>query len=117
MLDIGHPKDVNIFSEVIPLLHKKGHTVKIYARVKENTEKLLNEYGFDYELGNYYSSMAGKAFGIIANDILLYKISQKFKPDLFVSPGSPYAAHVSKLLGKNHIAFPDTEIASIVSKI
>ena len=117
MLDIGHPKDVNIFSEVIPLLHKKGHSVKIYARVKENAEKLLNEYDFDYELGKYYSGMTGKAFGIITNDLILYNISRKFKPDVFVSPGSPYAAHVSKLLGKKHIAFPDTEIANIVSKI
>lgn len=117
MLDIGHPKDVNIFSNVILLLQDMGHEVKIYARVKENTQKLLDESGFDYELGKYYHSMAGKIFGIAANDILLYQISKKFKPDIFVSPGSPYAAHVSKILRKKHISFPDTEIANIVSKI
>ena len=117
LLDIGHPKDVNIFKEVIPILKGKGHEVKIYARVKENTRKLLEDYGFDYELGKYYHTMGGKAFGIISNDLHLYNISRNFKPDIFVSPGSPYAAHVSKLVGKKHIAFPDTEIASLVSKI
>lgn len=117
LFDIGHPKDVNIFKGVIPLLQNKGHEVKIYARVKENTRKLLEDYGFDYGLGKYYHTMAGKGFGILTNDIHLYNICKGFKPDLFVSPGSPYAAHVSKLMGKKHISFPDTEIAGLVSKI
>ncbi|WMW25438.1 DUF354 domain-containing protein [Methanolobus sediminis] len=117
MLDIGHPKDINVFKEIIPLLQKKGHIIKIYARVKENTKKLLDDYGFDYELGYYYHTMSGKVFGVLSNDLQLYRISRNFRPDIFVSPGSPYAAHVSKILGKPHIAFPDTEIAGLVAKI
>lgn len=117
LLDIGHPKDLNVFKNVILELQNRGHNIKIIARAKENTKKMLEEYGFQYELGPYYKSIIGKAFGIITNDIYLYKIAKKFQPDIFISPGSPYSAHVSRLLGKPHIAFSDTEIAGLVIKL
>ena len=78
---------------------------------------MLNEYGFEYDELKYHEHILGKALGIITNDIQLYKIAKKFKPDIFVSPGSPYSAHVSRLLGKTHIAFSDTEIAGLVIKL
>lgn len=117
MLDIGHPKDVNLFKNVILRLQEKGHEIQIFARAKENTRKMLAEYGFDYKLSRHYRSMPGKALGILVNDILLYKYARKFNPDIFVSPGSPYSAHVSRLTGKPHIAFSDTEIAGIVTRL
>ena len=43
--------------------------------------------------------------------MLIFKLAKKFKPDLFLSFGSPYAAQISKILGKPHIAFDDTEHA------
>jgi len=117
LLDIGHPKDVNVFRNVILSLQDRGHEVKIVARAKENTRNIINEYGFQCEYGPYYKSIVGKAFGVIINDIWLYKISKKYQPDIFVSPGSPYSAHVSRLLGKPHIAFVDTEIAGLAIKL
>ena len=117
MLDIGHPKDVNVFKNVIFSLLKNGHEIKIFARAKENTEKMLKMYGFEYEVSKHYNTMLGKAFGILSNDLLLYKKARAFKPDIFVSPGSPYSAHVSRLMRKPHIAFSDTEIAGIVTKL
>jgi predicted glycosyltransferase len=117
LFDIGHPKDVNVFKGVISELKGKGHEVQVFARAKENTRRMLDDLGIDYHLCNYYSHILGKAFGIPINDYRLYKFSKKFKPDIFVSPGSPYSAHVSRLLGKPHIAFPDTEIAGIVMKL
>jgi predicted glycosyltransferase len=117
LLDIGHPKDVNVFKNVIIALQNHGHEIKIVSRAKENTKQMLNEYGFEYEECKYHEHLIGKAFGIITNDIQLYKIAKKFKPDVFVSPGSPYSAHVSQLLGKPHIAFSDTEIAGLVIKL
>lgn len=61
--------------------------------------------------------MPGKALGIFVNDFLLYKYAREFNPDIFVSPGSPYSAHVSRFIGKPHVAFSDTEIAGIVTKL
>lgn len=117
ILDIGHPKDVNVFRNVISELQNRGHDIKIVARAKENTKRIIKECGLNCEFGPYYKSMAGKAFGIIRNDIWLYNIAKKFQPDIFISPGSPYSAHVSRLFGKPHLAFIDTEIAGPAIKL
>lgn len=117
LFDVGHPKDINVFKDVIYGLQSKGHEIQIFARAKENTRKMLDDLKMDYHLCPYYSNIGGKALGILVNDFRLYKFAKKVKPDIFVSPGSPYSAHVSRLLGKSHIAFPDTEIAGIVMKL
>ena len=117
LLDIGHPKDVNVFKDVISELQSRDHQVKVFARAKENTRRMLDDLEIEYHLCPYYSNIGGKAFGILINDIRLYNFVREFKPDIFVSPGSPYSAHVSRLLRKPHIAFPDTEIAGLVIKL
>jgi len=115
MVDVGHPKEVNIFRNVITHLERKGHIVKIVARDKENTAEVLDAYGLKYKLGKSYKGLANKALGIIKNDLLLFKISKKFKPDIFV--GSMYLAHVSKLSRRPHIGVADTEIASLAIRL
>ena len=115
LIDIGHPKEVNIFRNVIRELEGRGHIVKIVARDKENTAALLDAYGFTYDLGEHYNKLTNKVLGILKNDFLLYKISKKFKPDIFV--GSSYTAQVSKLFKKPHIGVADTEIASLAIRL
>lgn len=117
LVDISHPKDANVFKNVIKNLHDKGHEIKIFTRPKENIRKILDEYDFDIEEGKHYRTIFGKAIGIFINDIKLYKIAKKFKPDIFVSPGSPYSAHVSRIVNKPHIAFIDTEIAALAIRL
>ncbi len=117
IIDIGHPKDINVFKNVIFALENKGHEVKIVGRAKENTKRILAEYGFNCEFGPYYKNIAGKILGIAHNDLWLYNIAREYKPDIFISPGSPYAAHVSRLLGKPHLAYIDTEIATFAIKL
>jgi len=117
LVDVGHPKDVNVFKNVLCSLQKKGHDIKIVARDRENTKQILHSLGFEFEVCKFYSNIYQKAFGLLLNDLWLYKISKSFKPDLFISPGSPYSAHVSRILEKPHLAFSDTEIAQIVIKL
>lgn len=117
MVDMGHPTDVNLFRNVIRELEKRGHEVKITAANKENTAALLDGYGFDYEMRRHYKGIVKKAIGVLGNDIWLYGISRKFKPDIFISPGSPYAAQVSKLFRKPHIAFTNTERAKLAIRL
>lgn len=117
IIDIGHPKDVNVFKNLILVLKNNGHEVKIVGRAKENTKRILAEYGFFCEFGPYYKNITGKVFGIIHNDVWLYNLAKGYSPDLFISPGSPYAAHVSRLLGKPHLAYIDTEIATFAIKL
>jgi predicted glycosyltransferase len=118
MFEVGHPAQVHLFKYIIWELEKRGHSIKIIAKEKEMTFGLLDNYGFKYEkVGKNMPSLAGKAIGLIRADFQLLKIAKKFRPDIFISPGSPHSAHVSAILGKPHIIFCDTEHAWLNSLI
>jgi hypothetical protein len=52
--------------------------------------------------------LQGKIFGLLKFDFRLFLTSLKFRPDIFVSHGSIYAAHISWLMGKPHISMEDS---------
>ena len=111
-IDIGHPAHVHYFRNFIKIMEDKGHQFCVCARDKDVTQPLLDHYQIKYNSkGEGGKDFIGKIFYLIKTNTLLFKLSKKFKPDLFLSFGSPYAAQISKLLGKPHIAFDDTEHA------
>lgn len=109
LIDINHPKDINVFRNPIGIFEKEGHKVKIVAANKENVLEILEAYGFEYSTKKHYKGILNKAIGMLKNDYIIYKISKDFNPDIFTSFGSPYAAQASKLFGKKHISFSDTD--------
>ncbi len=112
IIDIGHPAHVHYFRNFIKIMGSKGHEFLIIARNKEVTFNLLNYYKIPYtSRGKGKKTLAGKLFYILYGDWVIFRAAVKFKPDLFLSFGSTYAAHVSFLLRKPHIAFDDTEHA------
>lgn len=114
MIGICHPKDVHFWKNIINNLVNDGHDVKIVAWDKDVTLYLLNAYGFDYELiGKSYKNLIKKMYDMLTSDLKVFKVARKFKPDIFLH-GDPYLAHVSKVLGKVHIDFCDTEHANLV---
>lgn len=115
LIDLNHPKDANIFKNVIQILTSDGHQVKIVAADKENILDILDSYGLTYSTKPHYKGFANKALGMFKNDYRIWKLARDFKPDIFASFGSPFAAQVSKLVGKKHISFSDTdmEVATI----
>lgn len=111
-IDIGHPAHVHYFRNFIKIMSAKGHEFFISARDKDVTHQLLNYYNLKYiSKGKGAKSIPGKILNIISTDLKLFYYAVKFKPDLFLSFGSPYAAHVSKILNKPHIVFDDTDHA------
>lgn len=114
LFDIGHPAHVHYFRNLIRVLEKDGHQVAITTRDKEISLYLLDSYGFQYTCtGKNLPSKIGKLYSILRNDAVIYRVAKKFKPDLFVSFFSPFAAHVGKFIGKPVIGFNDTENATI----
>jgi uncharacterized protein len=112
LIDIGHPGQVHYFKNFIFDFIEKGHKILIVARDKEVTFDLLKSYNLPYKSrGKGGFSIVEKLLYVISGDYKIFRISKKFKPDVFLSFGSIYAAHVSFLLGKPHIAFDDTESA------
>jgi predicted glycosyltransferase len=59
--------------------------------------------------GQHFKNLGGKIYGIFKFDYRLYKEAKIFKPDLFLSMASIYAAHAAFALRKPHIAFEDSE--------
>ena len=112
LIDIGHPAHVHYFKNFIKIMEGKGHEFLITARDKEITHDLLKFYKINYiSRGKGKGNLFGKIIYAFKADHTIYKLSKKWKPDVFLSFGSPYAAHVSKILGKPHIALTDTEHA------
>jgi predicted glycosyltransferase len=109
LIDIGHPAHVHIFKHFASQMQEKGHTVLFTVRNKEYEIYLLNTYHFkSISFGKHFKSKIGKVFGLLKFNILLLRVSLKFKPDIFLSHGSIYAAQVSWILRKPHISMEDT---------
>ncbi|MGA0557718.1 DUF354 domain-containing protein [Larkinella sp. VNQ87] len=114
LIDIGHPGHVHYFRNAVRLLEQKGHQIVITARDKEVTFSLLQAYGLPYvSRGAGGKGLLGKLLYLLKGNAALARVARRFRPDLFLSFGSPYAAQVSKLFGKPHIAFDDTEHAKL----
>ena len=95
-------------------MEKKGHSFLITARNKEVAHSLLNNYGIEYiDRGQGRKGLVGKLFYMFKDDFFLFKLALKFKPDIFISFSSTYAAQASFLLRKPHLAFTDTGHASL----
>ena len=118
LINIGHPSHVHLFKNMINCLEKKGHIIKIVTRDKDVTLKLLDAYGFEYEvMSGYYNTMLGKIYDFVKTDFKLLKIAIKSKPDILIAVGDPYVAHVGKLIGRPSLVFTDTEHAELANKL
>jgi len=110
LIDIGHPAHVHYFRNFIKMMEEKGHAIFVTARDKEVSFDLLSFYQIKYlNRGKGRKGFWGKLMYILEADLFIWKASRKFKPDVFLSFGSPYLAHVAFLLGKPNIAFDDTD--------
>ena len=109
LIDIGHPGHVHLFRPFAQIMQKKGHEIFFTCREKEFEVELLREAGFKYKsFGKKYRSLIGKIFGLLKFDLMELSSALRFKPDIFLSHGSPYAAHVAWLTRKPHISLEDT---------
>jgi hypothetical protein len=90
-------------------MQKRGHEIFFTCRDKEFEIYLLEKYGFEYQsFGRKYTTPAGKIWGLVEFDIKAVLAGLKFKPDIFLSHGSIYAAHAAFLMRKPHISMEDT---------
>lgn len=109
LIDIGHPAHVHIFKNFAKAMEQSGGEVLFTCRDKEFEKQLLESFGLRYvTFGKKFKSVAGKIFGLLKFDLLETITAIKFKPDLFLSAGSMYAAHASAILRKPHFTFEDT---------
>lgn len=118
LVDIGHPAHVHYFRNAIQTLAAKGHEFLITTRDKEVTLDLLRSYGLDYVCtGKNKAGTFNKFLTMLRNDWVIYREARRFKPDLFFSFFSPFAAQVGWFLRKPVIGFTDSEFARFSIKL
>lgn len=109
LFDIGHPAHIHLLRNFALKMNKTGHQILFTSRNKPLNIKLLNEFSLPFvSIGDVKTGFWQKIKGLFYFNKELYKVARRFKPDVFLSHGSIYAAHVSSLLGKPHISFEDT---------
>lgn len=110
LIDIGHPGHVHYFRNLYKMMSENGHEFLFIAREREVIKSLLDFYKIPYFLrGKGKDSAFGKMAYMFYADFLILKKSIKFKPVIFISFCTPYAAQVSAVLRIPYIALTDTE--------
>ncbi len=95
-------------------MQEKGHQFLFVVRERDSTIELIKSTGFDYVTrGKGGTNLFSKLLLIPVLDRKLYRAAKRFRPDMFMSMSSPYAAHTAWLMRKPHIALDDTEIANL----
>lgn len=111
-IDIGHPAHVHYFKNFIKIMEAKDHSFFVCARNRSIIFYLLNKYQIPfYDRGKGKNGIICKLFYMFAADIKLFFKAIKFKPHIFISFASPYAAQTAWLLRIPHIVIDDTEHA------
>lgn len=109
-IDIGHPAHVHYFRNFIKIMEARGHTFFVSARNRSIIHYLLNKYNIPFwNRGKGRNNILGKMFYMLEADIKLFQKSVQFRPDIFISFASPYAAQVAWIIRKPHIVLDDTE--------
>ena len=120
LVDIIHPANVHYFKNFIFEMEREGHCVKITARNKDVSFKLLDAYNFKYidlGKGSIGKGAIGKMLYLIFACFRFLFLFMKNKPNIVLSFGSAPLAFVSYLFRVPHISFDDTEHAKLNKKL
>jgi predicted glycosyltransferase len=97
-------------------MEKRGHEIKIVARNKDVSKKLLDVYDFDYTLiSDAKSGIGGLAIEMMMRLKRLLPIIRNFNPDIVLSLLDPSVAIATKMMRKKYISLHDTEHAKLVN--
>lgn len=112
LIDAGHPAHVHYFKNFTRIMSEAGHEFYFTVRDKESAIDLIEELGFPYyKRGKGGKHILSKLLQLPYIDAKIVRQAVAFRPDLFLSFASPYAAHAAWLMKKPHITFDDTEHA------
>jgi hypothetical protein len=113
MVDIGHPGDVHVFYHPIQNWLAHGHKITITAMDKDVARQLLESYGLPYHtVGRRQGGVLNLAYLLMMRPLKIASIALRDRPDVFVSICSATMAIASKLVGRPHIVFDDSEFGN-----
>lgn len=110
LIDIAHPAHLHYFRNFARIFKDKGHEVLFTLRTKGIIISLARSYGLDYVVRSTVEK--NKIIYALKSVFNILRVARNFRPDFFIDMGTVFSAPASKLLGKPHIVFEDTESAS-----
>lgn len=120
LFDIAHPAHVHFFKNPARILQERGHEILFTSREKDIALELLDELNITHKpisRLNKNGSFIGFASELIKRDIALWKIANKFKPDVMAAIGGTFIAHVGITNRAKSLVFYDTENATLQNAI
>jgi predicted glycosyltransferase len=111
LISISHPAWAHQFHNMINLLEKRGHKVKVLVVKKDRNWEILEEYGIPYTVvGNSTGkNKFEKAIILLVTTFRHFIEALKFKTDVLIGRPSPMMAITAFLIGKKNIPYCDTE--------
>jgi len=114
LVDICHPAHFHFFKNPIKLLKNAGHKVLITSRDKDITVELIENQGWDHvKLCSSATSKSGLIKELMQRNISLYKLVNKWKPDVMTAIGGIFIAQVGVVTRVPSVVFYDTENAKL----
>ena len=111
-IDLGHPAHVHYFKNFIRIMESRGNIIFVSARCRSIIFNLLGKYNIPYyNRGSGRDGILGKLLYMVTAHVKLLIKAIRFRPDIFVSFASPYAAQTAWILRKPHVVLDDTEHA------
>jgi len=118
LTDLGHPKNVHVLKNLIPLLEQKGHELYFVYREREHIKELCDAFGIcAINRGKGGNGLLGKFIYLIKTDFQFLKLANQIKPDLLLSFASPYLANLALFTKIPMIVFDDTEQNRLAQRI
>jgi predicted glycosyltransferase len=109
-IDFSHPKNVHTLKHVLPELRLRGHELLILARDKECVQLLCQTLNIPFfDRGSGGNGILGRIIYTAKTVFRLRPLLSDFRPDLFISFGSPCLSIMGFLKKKPVIVFDDTE--------
>lgn len=109
LIDIAHPAHLHYFKNFTKIFQWNGHKVLFTIRDKGIILNLAKEFELNFIIRS--RNEKNKLIYTLWSLYNIYKVARKFKPDIFMDMGTIFSAPISKLMGKPHIVFEDTESA------
>jgi hypothetical protein len=121
LFHLGHPAHFHLFKNVILKLREKGNQILVVIKKKDVLEDLLQSSDIEYINILPEGRKDGKlhvAIGQLKQDLMLWKVCNKFKPDILVGT-SVAISHVGKLKGipSINVNEDDAEIVPLYAKL
>ena len=115
LFEVRHPAHIHHFKNIIEILKRKNHEIKIVAADKDILRNLLDSLKYDYVLiGSHKTGLANKLKEIMYQTKKVYRICKTYKPDIVVGRPSQTITLSSFLLGIPSIIFAEDDLKVVL---